>query len=149
MFGQDKLYRVLLSYMMKEKSWRKKKSDAEAVKWIVGYSYYRAWVYTIKQGISHLLLSSPTLSDAMTSSSSHAQKARLARIRISKSSSANAFIHSKRNGLLNELLELTVRKTSDPLNTENHWQQRGHTDYREGLKVSSLKVKYQQIVIQY
>nr|XP_046239152.1 potassium voltage-gated channel subfamily D member 3-like isoform X2 [Scatophagus argus] len=35
------------------------------------------------------------------------KKARLARIRISKSSSANAFIQSKRNGLLNELLELT------------------------------------------
>ncbi|XP_068172108.1 A-type voltage-gated potassium channel KCND3-like [Antennarius striatus] len=35
------------------------------------------------------------------------KKARLARIRISKSNSANAFIQSKRNGLLNELLELT------------------------------------------
>nr|XP_040059556.1 potassium voltage-gated channel subfamily D member 3-like [Gasterosteus aculeatus aculeatus] len=35
------------------------------------------------------------------------KKARLARIRISKSGSANAFLHSKRNGLLNELLELT------------------------------------------
>ncbi|XP_041815533.1 potassium voltage-gated channel subfamily D member 3-like [Chelmon rostratus] len=35
------------------------------------------------------------------------KKARLARIRISKSGSANAFIQSKRNGLLNELLELT------------------------------------------
>ncbi|XP_056294295.1 potassium voltage-gated channel subfamily D member 3 isoform X2 [Pseudoliparis swirei] len=36
------------------------------------------------------------------------KKARLARIRISKSSNANAFLHSKRNGLLNELLELTT-----------------------------------------
>ncbi|XP_074498135.1 A-type voltage-gated potassium channel KCND3-like isoform X2 [Sebastes fasciatus] len=36
------------------------------------------------------------------------KKARLARIRISKSGSANAFMHSKRNGLLNELLELTT-----------------------------------------
>ncbi|KAL6112261.1 kcnd3 [Pungitius sinensis] len=35
------------------------------------------------------------------------KKARLARIRISKSGSANAFLHSKRHGLLNELLELT------------------------------------------
>ncbi|KAM9362006.1 A-type voltage-gated potassium channel KCND3-like [Symphorus nematophorus] len=35
------------------------------------------------------------------------KKARLARIRISKSGSANAFLQSKRNGLLNELLELT------------------------------------------
>lgn len=143
MFGQDKLDKS--SALIHDE----RKSDTEAVKWIVGYSYYRAWVYTIKQGISHLLLSSPTLSDAMTSSSSHTQKARLARIRISKSSSTNAFIQSKRNGLLNELLELTVRKTSDPLNTKNHWQPSGHIDYREGLKVSLLKVKYQQIVIQY
>ncbi|XP_064160977.1 potassium voltage-gated channel subfamily D member 3-like isoform X3 [Anguilla rostrata] len=35
------------------------------------------------------------------------QKARLARIRITKAGSANAFLHSKRNGLLNELAELT------------------------------------------
>uniref|UniRef100_A0A3Q1JXV2 BTB domain-containing protein n=1 Tax=Anabas testudineus TaxID=64144 RepID=A0A3Q1JXV2_ANATE len=35
------------------------------------------------------------------------KKARLARIRIAKSGSANAFLQSKRNGLLNELLELT------------------------------------------
>uniref|UniRef100_A0A8C4GQ61 Potassium voltage-gated channel subfamily D member 3 n=1 Tax=Dicentrarchus labrax TaxID=13489 RepID=A0A8C4GQ61_DICLA len=35
------------------------------------------------------------------------KKARLARIRISKSGSGNAFIQCKRNGLLNELLELT------------------------------------------
>uniref|UniRef100_A0A3B4G6D4 Potassium voltage-gated channel subfamily D member 3-like n=1 Tax=Pundamilia nyererei TaxID=303518 RepID=A0A3B4G6D4_9CICH len=52
----------------------------------------------------------PTLSDAVTSSSSHTQKARLARIRIAKSGSANAFLQSKRNGLLNELLELTGRE---------------------------------------
>lgn len=56
----------------------------------------------------------PTLSDTYPSSS-HIQKARLARIRISKSNSANAFMQSKRKGLLNELLELTVRKTSEPL----------------------------------
>ncbi|XP_063063640.1 potassium voltage-gated channel subfamily D member 3 [Engraulis encrasicolus] len=35
------------------------------------------------------------------------QKARLARMRISKTGSSNAFLHSKRNGLLNETLELT------------------------------------------
>ncbi|KAG7472177.1 hypothetical protein MATL_G00106090 [Megalops atlanticus] len=35
------------------------------------------------------------------------QKARLARIRISKTGSSSAFLHSKRNGLLNEALELT------------------------------------------
>ncbi|XP_014826195.1 PREDICTED: potassium voltage-gated channel subfamily D member 3-like [Poecilia mexicana] len=35
------------------------------------------------------------------------KKARLARIRIAKSGSANAFLQSKHNGLLNELLELT------------------------------------------
>uniref|UniRef100_A0A668SU31 BTB domain-containing protein n=1 Tax=Oreochromis aureus TaxID=47969 RepID=A0A668SU31_OREAU len=34
------------------------------------------------------------------------QKARLTRIRIAKSGSANAFLQSKRNGLLNELLDL-------------------------------------------
>lgn len=55
----------------------------------------------------------PTLFDSMTFSS-HTQKARLARIRISKSSSANAFIQSKRKGLLNDLLELTVRETPAP-----------------------------------
>lgn len=54
----------------------------------------------------------PTLSDIVTSFSSHSQKARLARIRIAKSSSANAFLQGKRNGLINELLELTVRKPS-------------------------------------
>ncbi|GLD64112.1 potassium voltage-gated channel subfamily D member 3-like isoform X3 [Lates japonicus] len=41
------------------------------------------------------------------------KKARLARIRVAKSGSANAFLQSKRNRLLNELLELTVGK--DPL----------------------------------
>ncbi|XP_055788403.1 potassium voltage-gated channel subfamily D member 3 isoform X1 [Salvelinus fontinalis] len=35
------------------------------------------------------------------------QKARLARIRISKTGSSNAFLHSKRNGLFSEALELT------------------------------------------
>ncbi|XP_029687649.1 potassium voltage-gated channel subfamily D member 3-like [Takifugu rubripes] len=35
------------------------------------------------------------------------QKARLARIRISKTGSSNAFLHSKRNGLFNEALEFT------------------------------------------
>ncbi|TDH10498.1 hypothetical protein EPR50_G00075640 [Perca flavescens] len=35
------------------------------------------------------------------------QKARLARIRISKEGSSNAFLHSKRNGLFNEALEFT------------------------------------------
>ncbi|KAL2103246.1 hypothetical protein ACEWY4_000114 [Coilia grayii] len=35
------------------------------------------------------------------------QKARLARMRITKTGSSNAFLHSKRNGLLNEALELT------------------------------------------
>ncbi|XP_071332508.1 A-type voltage-gated potassium channel KCND3 isoform X6 [Trachinotus anak] len=37
------------------------------------------------------------------------QKARLARIRISKTGSSSAFLHSKRNGLFNEALELTGR----------------------------------------
>lgn len=63
----------------------------------------------------------PTPSDALTSSfCSHAQKARLTRIRIAKSGSTNAFLQSKRNGLLNELLELTVRRTPDlPPNTDS------------------------------
>lgn len=42
------------------------------------------------------------------------QKARLARIRISKTGSSNAFLHSKRNGLFNEALEFTVRPASKP-----------------------------------
>ncbi|KAJ0064320.1 hypothetical protein NL108_001634, partial [Boleophthalmus pectinirostris] len=37
------------------------------------------------------------------------QKARLARIRITKTGSSGPFIHGKRNGLFNEALELTVR----------------------------------------
>ncbi|XP_071332504.1 A-type voltage-gated potassium channel KCND3 isoform X2 [Trachinotus anak] len=37
------------------------------------------------------------------------KKARLARIRISKTGSSSAFLHSKRNGLFNEALELTGR----------------------------------------
>ncbi|KAM3622332.1 uncharacterized protein V6R79_023318 [Siganus canaliculatus] len=41
------------------------------------------------------------------------KKARLARIRISKSGSANAFIQSKRNGLFNELLELTDKEEDE------------------------------------
>ncbi|XP_055365002.1 potassium voltage-gated channel subfamily D member 3-like isoform X2 [Betta splendens] len=41
------------------------------------------------------------------------KKARLARIRVAKSGSANAFLQSKRNGLLNELLELTAHEFVD------------------------------------
>ncbi|TMS18958.1 Potassium voltage-gated channel subfamily D member 3, partial [Larimichthys crocea] len=41
------------------------------------------------------------------------KKARLARIRISKSGSANTFIQCKHNGLLNELLELTAHEFVD------------------------------------
>uniref|UniRef100_A0A8C2WC47 A-type voltage-gated potassium channel KCND1 n=1 Tax=Cyclopterus lumpus TaxID=8103 RepID=A0A8C2WC47_CYCLU len=56
------------------------------------------------------------------------KKARLARIRISKSGSANAFLHSKRNGLLNELLELTdteedeqkLTKSTSLLESQHH-----------------------------
>ncbi|XP_047437863.1 potassium voltage-gated channel subfamily D member 3-like isoform X2 [Mugil cephalus] len=55
-------------------------------------------------------------------------KARLARIRIAKSGSANAFIQSKRNGLLNELLELTgteedehkLTKSTSLLESQHH-----------------------------
>lgn len=36
------------------------------------------------------------------------QKARLARIRVAKTGSSNAYLHSKRNGLLTEALELMV-----------------------------------------
>ena len=50
------------------------------------------------------------------------QKARLARIRISKTGSSNAFLHSKRNGLFNEALELTVRTASEPQTPHMlHW----------------------------
>ncbi|XP_031713464.1 potassium voltage-gated channel subfamily D member 3-like isoform X3 [Anarrhichthys ocellatus] len=56
------------------------------------------------------------------------KKARLARIRISKSGSVNAFLHSKRNGLLNELLELTdteedeqkLTKSTSLLESQHH-----------------------------
>ncbi|XP_061642084.1 potassium voltage-gated channel subfamily D member 3-like isoform X3 [Phyllopteryx taeniolatus] len=41
------------------------------------------------------------------------KKARLARVRLAKSGSANAFLLSKRNGLLNELLELTAHEFVD------------------------------------
>ncbi|KAK3539587.1 hypothetical protein QTP70_010254 [Hemibagrus guttatus] len=37
------------------------------------------------------------------------QKARLARMRISKAECSNAFLHSKRNGMLKQALELTDR----------------------------------------
>ncbi|KAJ4934313.1 hypothetical protein JOQ06_007111 [Pogonophryne albipinna] len=40
-------------------------------------------------------------------SMSYLQKARLARIRIAKTGTSNAFLHSKRNGLFNEALEFT------------------------------------------
>lgn len=42
------------------------------------------------------------------------QKARLARIRVAKTGSSNAYLHSKRNGLLNEALELTVSAEPHP-----------------------------------
>lgn len=45
------------------------------------------------------------------------QKARLARIRVAKTGSSNAYLHSKRNGLLNEALELTV-------GAQKTWQRR-------------------------
>ncbi|XP_008319323.1 potassium voltage-gated channel subfamily D member 3-like isoform X2 [Cynoglossus semilaevis] len=56
------------------------------------------------------------------------KKARLARIRIAKSNSANAFIQTKRNGLLNELLELTgteedeqkLTKSTSLLESQHH-----------------------------
>ncbi|XP_042354135.1 potassium voltage-gated channel subfamily D member 3-like [Plectropomus leopardus] len=56
------------------------------------------------------------------------KKARLARIRISKSGSANAFLQSKHNGLLNELLELTdteedeqkLNKSTSLLESQHH-----------------------------
>ncbi|XP_063071821.1 potassium voltage-gated channel subfamily D member 3-like [Engraulis encrasicolus] len=57
------------------------------------------------------------------------QKARLARIRIAKKGSSGAYLQSKRNGLLNELLDLTVseeeqqqhlNKTSSLLATQHH-----------------------------
>uniref|UniRef100_A0A1A8NFH6 Potassium voltage-gated channel, Shal-related subfamily, member 3 n=2 Tax=Nothobranchius rachovii TaxID=451742 RepID=A0A1A8NFH6_9TELE len=56
------------------------------------------------------------------------KKARLTRIRIAKSGSANAFLQSKRNGLLNELLELTgteedeqkLMKSTSLLESQHH-----------------------------
>ncbi|XP_034447789.1 potassium voltage-gated channel subfamily D member 3 isoform X2 [Hippoglossus hippoglossus] len=55
------------------------------------------------------------------------QKARLARIRISKEGSSNAFLHSKRNGLFNEVLELTnseeeqrLSKSTSLLESQHH-----------------------------
>jgi len=46
------------------------------------------------------------------------QKARLARIRVAKTGSSNAYLHSKRNGLLNEALELTVSTETISPSTE-------------------------------
>ncbi|XP_059184484.1 potassium voltage-gated channel subfamily D member 3-like isoform X2 [Centropristis striata] len=56
------------------------------------------------------------------------KKARLARIRICKSGSANAFLQCKRNGLVNELLELTdteedeqkLSKSSSLIESQHH-----------------------------
>ncbi|XP_036388228.1 potassium voltage-gated channel subfamily D member 3-like isoform X2 [Megalops cyprinoides] len=56
------------------------------------------------------------------------KKARLARIRIAKTGSSNAFLHSKRNGLFNELLELTgsdgeeqqLNKNTSLLESQHH-----------------------------
>ncbi|KAM4609872.1 A-type voltage-gated potassium channel KCND3 [Polymixia lowei] len=56
------------------------------------------------------------------------KKARLARIRISKTGSSNAFLHSKRNGLFNEALELTssiegdqqLSKSTSLLESQHH-----------------------------
>ncbi|XP_026879862.2 potassium voltage-gated channel subfamily D member 3-like isoform X2 [Electrophorus electricus] len=55
------------------------------------------------------------------------KKARLARIRIAKKGSSNAYLQSKRNGLLSELLDLTgseeeehVNKTTSLLESQHH-----------------------------
>ncbi|XP_066499637.1 potassium voltage-gated channel subfamily D member 3 isoform X2 [Hoplias malabaricus] len=56
------------------------------------------------------------------------QKARLARMRISKTGSSNAFLHSKRNGMLNQALELTsstgekrhLNKTTSIIESQHH-----------------------------
>ncbi|KAL2090777.1 hypothetical protein ACEWY4_013040 [Coilia grayii] len=56
------------------------------------------------------------------------QKARLARIRIAKKESSSAYLQSKRNGLLNELLDLTaseeeqqhLNKTTSLLESQHH-----------------------------
>ncbi|KAH0618930.1 hypothetical protein JD844_018481, partial [Phrynosoma platyrhinos] len=55
-------------------------------------------------------------------------KARLARIHVAKTGSSNAYLHSKRNGLLNEALELTgsmddehnIRKTTSLIESQHH-----------------------------
>uniref|UniRef100_W5MWC8 Potassium voltage-gated channel, Shal-related subfamily, member 3 n=1 Tax=Lepisosteus oculatus TaxID=7918 RepID=W5MWC8_LEPOC len=56
------------------------------------------------------------------------KKARLARIRVAKAGSSNAFLHSKRNGLLNEALELMgsteeeqqLRKSTSIIESQHH-----------------------------
>ncbi|CAL8276567.1 unnamed protein product [Boreogadus saida] len=56
------------------------------------------------------------------------QKARLARIRISKTGSSSGFLHSKRNGLFNDPLELTgsiedeqqLSKSTSLLESQHH-----------------------------
>ncbi|XP_045402449.1 potassium voltage-gated channel subfamily D member 3-like [Lemur catta] len=55
------------------------------------------------------------------------KKARLARIRVAKTGSSNAYLHSKRNGLLNEALELTgtpeeehMGKTTSLIESQHH-----------------------------
>nr|KAF6290791.1 potassium voltage-gated channel subfamily D member 3 [Myotis myotis] len=55
------------------------------------------------------------------------KKARLARIRVAKTGSSNAYLHSKRNGLLNEALELMgtpeeahVGKTTSLIESQHH-----------------------------
>ncbi|KAF4021480.1 hypothetical protein G4228_013891 [Cervus hanglu yarkandensis] len=55
------------------------------------------------------------------------KKARLARIRVAKTGSSNAYLHSKRNGLLNEALELMgtpeeehMGKTTSLIESQHH-----------------------------
>nr|XP_056701172.1 potassium voltage-gated channel subfamily D member 3 isoform X2 [Euleptes europaea] len=56
------------------------------------------------------------------------KKARLARIRVAKTGSSNAYLHSKRNGLLNEALELTgsiddehnISKSTSLIESQHH-----------------------------
>ncbi|XP_069094764.1 A-type voltage-gated potassium channel KCND3 isoform X2 [Pleurodeles waltl] len=56
------------------------------------------------------------------------KKARLARIRVAKTGSSTAYLHSKRNGLLNEALELTgsteeekqISKSSSLIESQHH-----------------------------
>ncbi|XP_026568825.1 potassium voltage-gated channel subfamily D member 3 isoform X2 [Pseudonaja textilis] len=56
------------------------------------------------------------------------KKARLARIRVAKTGSSNAYLHSKRNGLLNEALELTgsmedehnINKATSIIESQHH-----------------------------